>query len=110
MVCGVKDFRVYGPVPTGFATVSVAGSLYVDQTCLGTTNVVSTLVWLTNWDEVKLTVTWLPLALMSPNGSAFWLRAGEPLMSWKVYATSSALIACPSDHFTLSRTVSTSFV
>ena len=37
VVCGVKDFSVYGPVPTGFLTVSVAGSAIVDQMCLGTT-------------------------------------------------------------------------
>src|SRR3989442_9264282 len=34
--CGLKDFNVRGPVPTGFEFVYLTGSLTLDHKCLGT--------------------------------------------------------------------------
>ena len=84
------------------------GSLMPDHWCLGTTTVVRIFVWLTNCEDGKVTVTWLPFAPTSPYGIALLFRAGVLLRRLNVKATSSAVIAWPSDHLTLSRMVSVS--
>src|SRR5262249_52775937 len=104
-VCGVNDFSTYGPVPTGFWFASLVGSVIFDQMCWGTTKVLSTLVWFTNWDEENVTVTSRPEAVGSVIGSALVLSAEYCLRSWNVYATSAAVIGVLSENVTLSRIV-----
>ncbi len=83
MVCGVNDFSVNGPEPIGFFTVSLVGSAKVDHWCLGTTNWLRILVWFTNCELGKVSVTWFPLEEMSWYGMAlvfspaFCLEQGE---------------------------------
>ena len=84
-VCGVNAFSVYGPVPTGLATVSVPGSAMADQMCLGTTKVFSTICWRTNWLEVNFTTTWLvPWTATVSTGMALALSSLWSFRIWKL--------------------------
>ena len=78
MLAGVNDFSVYGPLPTGCFTGSLAGSAIFSHRCLGTIGTRhSTFCWLTNCGLAIEMVTSLPLAVASVYGTPWSLRAGN---------------------------------
>ena len=65
-VCGVNDFSVYGPEPTGVLFSSPFGSETFSQMCLGTIGICAiAFCWLTNWGVLNVMVTSEPLAVAS---------------------------------------------
>lgn len=77
VVCGVNVFSVYGPVPTGFLMMSVAGSAICDHRCFGTIAMSRRMrASLTNCGRSNTITAWLPFAVEETIGSANRLIAG----------------------------------
>src|SRR5262245_9425141 len=115
MLFGEHGLTVNGPVPTGLGSAQVSGCAAaspVSKMCLGTMP-----TWLAKLKKygsaaaLNVIVTWLPLAVTlcrpAPVHSAYRSVAGTRFIRLKVNATSSALNAWPSFHFTPSRMVKT---
>ena len=106
VVCGVKDFSVYGPVPTGFLLVSVVGSLDVLPDVLGHDRDLAQDLRLV--DELRAGERHRDDVAAHGDVAvrrAWSFSASLSLIRLNVKATSSAVSGLPSDHLTPSRTV-----
>src|ERR1700677_3919825 len=90
---------MYGPVPTGFASVKVTG-LTVLQTACGRMAVPAICCRLVYCAVGKVTVTLLPDVLTPEMSRPSRLSAAFFLMRLKVNATSAAVNGVPLFHFT----------
>src|SRR5882724_4516978 len=112
MTCGVVDATSYAPVPTGVALVNVAGSATVDQTCLGSMNVLPAMKNRSeNSGRLNDSVTVCASGVVTPvSGRLYWFSALLEISSPNVKATSALVNGWPSDHWTPERRVNVSEV
>ncbi len=103
---------MYGPVPTGFWLMFLAGSLILLHTCSAMIGVLPTIAASSVNDGCGKvsTAVWSSLASADVIFRPVALIAGVRRIRSNVYATSLALNGWPSDHFTPSRVVMVSWV